>query len=310
MGRIMKIARRGFLLGSIAVAGGVAFGWWRYITPGGNPLEAELTEREFTMNPYVLIDGGGVTVIAPRAEMGQGVQSTLAALVAEEMDLDWNEIRVIHGPPSRAYFNAAVLQEGVPFAPTDSGWLAETVRAGMDIPAKFLGLQITGGSSSIPDAYEKMRLAGAAARAALMEAAARRLNLSVADLSTNAGAVVAPDGTRLPYPSLAEDAAGIDLPREPDLKPRNMWRLLGQSLPRPDMLAKVTGTAVFAMDMRLPGMRFATVRTNPRQGAPLLSFEASEAEAMIGVERIVPLENGLAVVATSTWVAMAAMPNI
>lgn len=310
MSRIMKIARRGFLLGSIAVAGGVAFGWWRYGKLTTNPLEADMSQGQFTMNPYVVIDSTGVTVVTPRAEMGQGVQSTLAALVAEEMDLDWNDIRVIHGPPSRAYYNAAVLQEGVPFAPTDTGWLAEAVRAGLDIPAKLLGLQITGGSSSIPDAYEKMRLAGAAARAALMEAAARRLNLTVADLSTEAGAVVAPNGTRLPYTTLAEDAAGIDLAREPDLKPRSEWRLLGQSLPRPDMLAKVTGTAVFAVDLRLPGMRFATVRTNPRQGAPLLSFDASEAEAMIGVERIVPVENGLAVVATSTWTAMQAANTI
>lgn len=306
MARLMKIARRGFLFGSVALLGGVAFGWWRYATPHGNPLETGLAAGEATLNPYVLIDAQGVTVIAPRAEMGQGIHSTLAALVAEEMDLDWSAIRVLHGPPAAAYYNAAVLQEGVPFAPTDTGWLAETVRASMDIPAKFLGFQITGGSSSIPDAFDKMRLAGAAARTALVMAAAQRLGLPADQLKTDAGAVIAPDGTRLSYPDLADAAAGVTLDREPPLKARSDWRLLGRSLPRPDMPGKVTGTNTYAIDIRLSGMRFATVRTNPRQGAPLLSYDAEAAQAMPGVERIIPVENGLAVVATNTWTAMQA----
>jgi isoquinoline 1-oxidoreductase beta subunit len=310
MGRAMKIARRGFLFGSVAILGGVAFGWYRYATPYGNPLEAGLGTGEATLNPYVMIDANGVTVIAPRAEMGQGVHTTLAALVAEEMDLDWSAIRVIHGPASKAYFNSAVLAEGVPFAPTDDSRLANTIRGAMDIPAKFLGLQITGGSSSIPDAFEKMRLAGAAARMALVQAAAARLNLSADQLSTEDGAVLAPDGTRIPYADLAVDAASIDLREEPTLKPRESWRLLGSSLPRTDMLAKVTGTETYAIDLRLPGMRFATVRTNPRLGGEMLSYDASAAEAMPGVERIVPLPNGVAVVAITTWHAMQAADAI
>lgn len=310
MGRAMKIARRGFLFGSVAILGGVAFGWYRYAIPYGNPLEAGLGTDEATLNPYVMIDANGVTVIAPRAEMGQGVHTTLAALVAEEMDLDWSAIRVIHGPASKAYFNSAVLAEGIPFAPTDDSRLANTMRGAMNIPAKFLGLQITGGSSSIPDAFEKMRLAGAAARMALVQAAAARLNLSADQLSTEDGAVLAPDGTRIPYADLAVDAAGVDLREEPTLKPRESWRLLGRSLPRIDMLAKVTGTETYAIDLRLPGMRFATVRTNPRLGGEMLSYDASAAEAMPGVERIVPLPNGVAVVAITTWHAMQAADAI
>lgn len=310
MGRAMKIARRGFLFGSVALLGGVAFGWYRYATPYGNPLEAALPDGTTTLNPYVIVDQSGVTVIAPRAEMGQGTHTTLAALVAEEMDLDWSTIRVIHGPASAAYFNSAVLSEGVPFAPTDDSRIANTVRGAMDIPAKFLGLQITGGSSSIPDGFEKMRLAGAAARMALVEAAAARLNVPAVQLSTENGAVIAPDGTRIPYPDLAVDAAGINLSSEPALKPRESWRLLGRTLPRTDMLAKVTGTETYAIDLRLPGMRFATVRTNPRLSGDMLSFDATNAEAMPGVERIIPLPNGVAVVATNTWVAMQAADAI
>ena len=310
MGRAMKIARRGFLFGSVALLGGVAFGWYRYATPYGNPLEGALPDGATTLNPYVIVDQSGVTVIAPRAEMGQGIHSTLAALVAEEMDLDWSAIRVIHGPASAAYFNSAVLAEGVPFAPTDDSRLANTVRGAMDIPAKFLGLQITGGSSSIPDGFEKMRLAGAAARMALVQAAAARLNVPAAQLSTENGAVLSPDGTRIPYADLAVDAAGIDLQEEPILKSRESWRLLGRSLPRTDMLAKVTGTETYAIDLRLPGMRYSTVRTNPRLGGDMLSYDASAAEAMPRVERIIPLPNGVAVVATNTWAAMQAAEAI
>jgi isoquinoline 1-oxidoreductase beta subunit len=304
MGRVMKIARRGFLFGSVALLGGVAFGWWRYATPHGNPLEASLVDGQAALTPYVLIDQQGVTVIAPRAEMGQGIHTTLAALVAEEMDLDLTQIRVIHGPASAAYYNAAVLGEGVPFAPTDDSWLAETVRKAMDIPAKFLGLQITGGSSSIPDGFEKMRLAGAAARAALMQAAANRLGVPVDQLSTESGSVISSDGTSIPYTDLAVEASTIDLPAEPALKARADWKLLGRTQPRVDMLGKVTGTAQFAVDFRLPGMRFATVRTNPRQGGAMNGFDDTAAKAVPGVERIVPLPNGVAVVATTTWAAL------
>ena len=310
MGRMMKIARRGFLFGSVAILGGVAFGWWRYATPHGNPLLATLGEGQAALTPYVLIDATGITVIAPRAEMGQGIHTTLAALVAEEMDLDLSQVRVIHGPASAAYYNAAVLAEGIPFAPTDDGWLAETARDAMDIPAKFLGLQITGGSSSIPDAFDKMRLAGAAARAALVQAAAAQLSLPADQLRTEGGAVLAPDGTRIPYTDLAPAAAAIDLPAEPPLKARSDWRLLGKTQPRVDMPGKVTGTAQFAIDLRLPGMRFATVRTNPRQGGAMNGFDDSAARTMPGVERIIPLPNGLAVVATTTWAAMQAADAI
>lgn len=304
MGRVMKIARRGFLFGSVALLGGVAFGWWRYATPYGNPLESGIGEGQAALTPYVLIDADGVTVIAPRAEMGQGIHTTLAALVAEEMDLDLTQIRVIHGPASSAYYNAAVLGEGVPFAPTDQSWIAETVRAAMDIPAKFLGFQITGGSSSIPDGFEKMRLAGAAARAALMQAAANRLNLPVDQLSTEGGRVLAPDGTAIPYTELAVEASTVDLSTEPPLKARSDWKLLGKTQPRVDMLGKVTGTAQFAIDLRLPDMRFATVRTTPRQGGTMNSVDDAAAKAVPGVERVIPLPNGAAVVATNTWAAL------
>ncbi|MGL4322364.1 MAG: molybdopterin cofactor-binding domain-containing protein [Paracoccaceae bacterium] len=306
----MKIARRAFLFGAVAIAGGAAFGWWKYTTPYDNPLKGTLPREARTLNPYVIIDRGGVTIIAPRAEMGQGIHTTLAALVAEEMDLRLDQVKVIHGPASHAYFNAAVLREGVPFAPTDQGWMAQTLRDAMGVPAKFLGFQITGGSSSIPDAFEKMRMAGAAARAMILQAAAVRLGVSVGKLSTENGEVVAPLGTRIPYADLAIDAAKVELAEEPVLKAASDWKLLGRTQARVDMVPKVTGTAQYTVDLRLPGMLFATARTNPRLGGVMNGFDAAAAEGMAGVKRIVPLPGGAAVVATNTWAAMQAADAI
>ena len=310
MASIAKIARRSFLFGAVAVGGGVAFGWWKYRTPYANPLLTTLAEDAAALNPYVLLDPQGITLIAPRAEMGQGIHTTLAALLAEEMDLALADVRVIHGPASHAYFNAAVLGEGVPFAPTDTSWTAETIRAAMEIPAKFLGLQITGGSSSIPDAFDKMRQAGAAARAILLTAAAQRLGVAASSLKTENGTISADDGRSLRYLDLINDVAGIELAEEPPLKDRKDWKLLGRPQPRVDMIGKVTGTAQYTADLRLAGMRFATVKTNPHLGAAMTSYDATAAQALAGVEKIVPLPNGVAVVATSTWAALQAADAI
>lgn len=302
----MTIARRGFLFGAVAIAGGAAFGWWKYTTPYANPLDGTLPDGAASLTPYVIVDATGITVIAPRAEMGQGIHTTLAALVAEEMDLTLEQIRVIHGPASHAYFNAAVLREGVPFAPTDDSWMAETLRGAMAVPAKFLGLQITGGSSSIPDAFDKMRLAGAAARAMLVAAGAAQLGVAPEACSTDGGFVVGPDGTRLAYTALGQAAAGVELSAEPALRDPANWTILGRTQARVDMVPKVTGTAHYTMDLRLPGMLFATARTNPRQGGMMNGYDDSAAKAMPGVARIVPLPNGVAVVASNTWLAMQA----
>ena len=308
MASIGKIARRTFLFGAVAIAGGAAFGWWKYKTPYGNPLEGMADTS--TLNPYVLIDADGVTIIAPRAEMGQGIHTTLAALVAEEMDLDLADVRVIHGPASSAYFNGGMMREGVPFLPIDESWLANTMRDAMVIPAKFLGMQMTGGSTSIVDGYDKMRLAGAAARATLVQAAATRLGVEASTLKTVGGAVVAADGTSLTYIELAAEAAKVSLNAAPEPKPRAEWRLLGKTQPRVDMVAKSTGTATFTGDLRLPGMVYATVKVNPNLGAAMNSYDASAAEAMPGVQKIVPVPGGVAVVATSTWAAFQAAEAI
>lgn len=304
------IARRGFLIGSVAVAGGVAFGVYRYRQPLPNPLLEEAPEGTAALTPYVRIDATGVTVIAPRAEMGQGVHSTLAALVAEELDLPWDGLRVEHGPPGSAYYNTAGIVEGVPFSPLNHGLAAEAMRGTMGVMARLLAMQFTGGSSTIADGFDKMRHAGAAARWALVQTAAKRWKLPADQLTTRDAHVHAPDGRRLPYTALASAAAALPLPDALPLKPQAQWTLLGRSLPRVDIRDKSTGAAIFAIDVRVPDMLFAAVRRNPALDAPLTSFDASAVTARKGVVKVVPVPGGVAVIADSTWRAMQAVREI
>lgn len=305
-GRIRKVLRRSFLIGSAAIVGGVAFGAWQVSRPAANPLRPG--PGEATLNPYVLIDATGVTVIAPRAEMGQGIHTTLAALVADEMDLDWQDIRVIHGPAGQAYYNAAVAGAGLPFRDYAMGDFQHGLAQSMGVVSKVFGLQVTGGSTSVRDAYDRMRQAGATARETLKLAAAARLGVPVDGLRTENGAVIAPDGTALPYPALAAEAAAIE-PPEVALRPAAEWKYLGRSMPRVDMEDKVMGRATFGIDLRLPGMVFATVRMNPRR-AGMTSFDATEALAMPGVHRVLDIGGGIAVVADTTWQAMQAAETV
>ncbi len=303
-GKIGTIARRTFLIGSAAVAGGAAFGVWRYKTPYGNPLEDGLGAGEAALTPYVKIDQNGVTIITPRSEMGQGVQTTLAAMVAEELDIKWQDVKVEAGPPSKAYYNEAMLEELAGYPATDTSDKAMRARGMTKIPAKFMAMHVTGGSTSIADGYEKMRLAGAAARQALIGAAAKRSSAASGSLRTEGGAVILPNGKRLSYTELAIDAAKVKLPKQPDLKPKSDWRLLGRSLPRLDMTGKATGTASYSIDMRLPDMVYAAVKMGPIVGAKLTSYDGAAAEAMSGVKKIIPISDGVAVLARNTWAAM------
>ena len=306
---VAKIARRTFLIGSAAVAGGIAIGYYWYNNLYPNPLKDNLGDGEAALTPYVLITTDGVTLITPRAEMGQGVQSTLAALIAEELDVGWDEIKFDHGPSDKAYYNAAVLSGGSGYPGYDESDEAETARARMEIPARLFGVHITGGSSSMRDGFVKMRKAGAAARQVLLKAAARKLDVSISNLSTDNGSVIAPDGTRLAYTELAPLAADISPPSDPDLKPASQWRYVGKSMPRLDIPDKCTGSAMFASDVKVEGLLFATVKRNPYRTG-MNSFDASQARSMTGVVDVVDVGDGVAVVATNTWYANRALNTV
>lgn len=306
MASIGKIARRTFLFGSLAIAGGVAVGVYAVRRPAPNPLKPG--DGETALNAFVMIDQTGVTLVAPRAEMGQGTQTTWAALLAEEMDLDWQDIRVIHGPAAKAYFNTAILSEALPNKGYDASGFQHSLAEALGQVGKLFDMQVTGGSTAMKDGYERMRATGAAAREMLKEAAAKRLGIKARDLRTEGGAVIAPDGTTLPYTDLAAEATDIK-PRKVELRPRQDWTLLGTTLPRIDMVGKSTGTAQYGIDTRLPGMRFAAVRMAPR-GGTLAGLRDREALKRPGVEKVVNLGEGYAVVATNTWLAQQALDAV
>lgn len=302
MGRVGKIARRTFLIGAAAIAGGVAFGVYKVRQDVPNPLRPETGA---SLNAFLVIDQDGITVYSGRAEMGQGAQATLAAMVAEELDMPWEQVRVAHGPTSAAYFNGGLFEGAMPgpeYALPD--WQRSLAKA-LGGSGKLLDLQITGGSTSMRDGFDRLRAAGASAREALKQAAADRLGLSVDRLSTDSGAVVAPDGTRIPYADLAVAAAALEAPQV-DPRPASTWKYLGRAMPRPDIPAKATGTATFGVDVRLPGMKFASVRMNPHLGGALRGFNADAALAMPGVEQVLDIGDGIAVVARNTWIAIKA----
>jgi len=305
MSRTGTIARRSFLIGSAAIVGGVAIGAYKLYQPAENPLVAG--KGQTVLTPYILIDAGGVTIITPRAEMGQGIQTTLAALVAEELDIGWQDVRVMHGPPAAAYANRMLLEAALPIKDYQPRSGFQQVFEGVlqEVP-KLLSLQVTGGSSSIPDGFHKMRVAGATARAVLVQAAAQKWGLAADGLKTRDGTVHAPDGRSATYADLAAAAAKVAVPHDVPLKPRAEWRYLGKSMPRKDMVAKSTGTAGFGIDTWREGMMFATVRVSPRLGARMKSFDASAAKSMHGVRKIVDLGTGIGVIASNTWLAFQA----
>ena len=303
MSRIGTIARRTFLFGSLAIAGGVAFGAWYVSRPAPNPLKPG--DGETSLNPFVMITAEGVTLVAPRAEMGQGVRTTWAALLAEEMDLDLDAVTVIHGPAGAAYYNSAMMGGMTAGKGYDQSAFRRSLGEALGTLGKVFEMQVTGGSTSMRDGYERMRVAGAGAREVLKMAAADRLGVDIALLHTEAGHVVAPDGTRLPYTQLAAAAAQFE-PPDIVLRPRSEWRLLGKSLPRVDMVGKATGTATFGMDVRLPGMKFAALKINPHLGGGIGQMDATAARLMPGVLDVVTLKRGFAVVAENTWQAMQA----
>ena len=306
MGRTRTIARRTFLIGSAALAGGVAFGVYTARRPHENPLLAKLDAGEVSFNPWVHISPEKITLIGPHADKGQGIASSQAALIAEEMDLEMDQFEASFGDPHGAYWNTAMAEEGVPFKATDESTAAETMRTVMGAVIKMISLQGTGGSTSIPDSFDKLRYAGATARETLKLAASQQSGVPVEDLKTQAGSVILPNGTSIAYTELAETAASIDPVQDVTLRDPSEWRLIGKPMERLDIVAKSTGTLPYGIDLSVPDMLYATVRTDPCRGGGPVSFDATAAKAMRGVKDIIEITGGFAVIADNTWRAIRA----
>ncbi|MCP5266062.1 MAG: xanthine dehydrogenase family protein molybdopterin-binding subunit [Burkholderiaceae bacterium] len=314
--------RRHFLLSALGVGAGLVVGW------GLLPPRDRLGDRSvlddasdgFALNGWIRIDAdGGVALAMPRAEMGQGVHTALPMLLAEELAHPLDRIRILEAPSHRIYANVAMLHGFLPIHPRDlepGQWpmgvkLAEWLTAKL---GRELGLIATGGSTSVADAWEPVRLAGAHARDALREAAARHWRVPVGTVALEAGILRAPGGLQAGIAAFAARAAVLpDIVAEP--RARAQWRIIGRSAPRTDLPAKVDGTAVFGTDVRLPGMRFAAVALSPTLGGRLGSLDVDSILEQPGVERVVRLSGnfgsaeGFAVIARSGWEAQRAVAH-
>ena len=268
----VKIGRRRLLQQSIAGAAAWSLGLAAadvssLETMSGEPEGADSGSR-FTEVLRIYRDNR-VVIVPPAAEMGQNVITTLAALVAEELDIDWSAVEVEVAPHHSDFYNARG--------------------------------QAVGNSRSIRIWYEPLRRLGAAARQALLESAADLWRVSIENLATERGFVLNPvTGERLSYGELSEAAARKSLSDSPPLRSSSQWRLLGRTLARKDGVSKVTGAAQFGADIRLPGMVYAAIRMAPDPGGSL-SFEPHISHSQAGVILVTQIEGAVAVVADRWW---------
>ena len=261
---------------------------------------------EVALNAWVKIaEDGRVTVAAPRAEMGQGVHTALALLVAEELEADWARVAIQPTPVGALYANTALLLNASPFEMDDEGWGARTTGATLQWAGRALSLHATGGSSSVRDAWGPLRLAGATARSLLLQAAAQRWSVPVTECRAEGGKVVhSPSSRELGYGALAATAATLTPPADVPLKDPARFRLVGQAgVPRLDGAARVTGRTVYGTDVRVPGLRFAAIRHAPTLGGGVISFDTAPTLRRPGVQAAFALEaqSAVVVVADSFW---------
>ncbi len=298
-------ARRKFLLaGAILTGGGLIVGYNIFGRQDklGSGATLATGKDEMALNGWVKIAADGtVTIAVPRAEMGQGVYTALPMLLAEELDADWSKVKVEQAPIAKMYSNAALFQNLLPFHPDDDGLLARSGRASIEKIGFALGLQITGGSSSVRDAWLPMRTAGATARAMLVEAAAKKWNVPATVCVTKNGEVLHPAGNRKAgYGELIQDAAAIK-PGHVKLKDPATFTLIGKSIPRTDIADKVNGKAQFGIDTRVPGMLYAAVKQSPVIGGTLKSTFTELSKNINKNNELYIIPDGVVIVSNSWW---------
>jgi isoquinoline 1-oxidoreductase subunit beta len=269
-----KIGRREFLKTGAALGGGLVIACY---VPLLDREAFAKTAAEFAPNAFLRISGDGtVTVLVNKSEMGQGIYTSLPMLVAEELECDWEKIR-IEAAPVAAVYNHTVF-----------------------------GLMVTGGSSSVWSEWDRLSGAGAAARQLLIAAAAKKWRVDPASCRAENSLVLGPAGRIASYGELAADTAKLATPKEVALKSPQQYRLLGKPVHRTDSPAKIAGSAVFGIDVQVPGMLTAVIARPPVFGAKLKNVNADKAGKVRGVREVLTIPAGVAVVADDFWSAKSA----
>ena len=283
-----RVARRFFLTASLAAGGGLLLGYsigsdsgLNKVFAAANPENAP-SVTDIPLNAWVRIaPNDEVTLISSQSEMGQGVMTTLPAVLAEELGADWSRVKIEFSTVAPAYRNPRI------------NW------------------QFTGNSESTTGFFELLRSMGASAREMLIAAAAKRWSVPADELYADSGRIIhRPTKRFLKFGDLAEDAARITPSQNPGLKAQSDWKLLGKSLPRVELKSKLNGTAIFGLDFIVPGMVYAAVMQSPVHGGDVSSFDKNSVINLSGVIDVVPVPNGVAVVANQYWQARQALRSL
>jgi isoquinoline 1-oxidoreductase subunit beta len=269
---VQPISRRHLLVASAATGGGLLLGW----CSDTQAATAKATSAAFAPNGFIRIGRDGqVTLVMCQVEMGQGTYTSMPMLLAEELEVGLDQVKLEHAPPSdKLYANP------------------------------IFGDQETGASTSVRAFYEPLRRAGATVRTMLVAAAAETWKVDPASCQARRGVVThTPTGRKLGYGALADKAAKLPVPEKVTLRDPREFKLIGTSAKRLDTPGKVNGTAQYGIDVRLPGMKIATVAASPVVGGKVASVDDSKARAVKGVRQIVRLDDVVAVVADHMWAA-------
>jgi len=264
----VQTSRRSFLKTSAIGSGGLLMG---LVLPGSL---AQAAGTVYTPNAWVHIaDDNTITLISARSEMGQGVYTSMPMLIAEELNVDIKTIKVAIAPPNAKLYGNPLLG----------------------------GAQLTGGSTSVRDGWEKLRVGGAQVREMLISAASIKWNVDPSQLKAVNGMVLGPKGKKATYGSLAEEAARLPVPQKVSIKDPKDFTIVGKRTRRLDTPAKINGTAEFGIDVKLPGMVYAALEQCPVIGGKVKSVDSAKAKSMPGVVAVVEIPDGVAVVADSWW---------
>ncbi|MBV8190685.1 MAG: xanthine dehydrogenase family protein molybdopterin-binding subunit, partial [Alphaproteobacteria bacterium] len=267
-------SRRNLLAGGLA--GGLLLAFHLPVRANEPVSMAYRPEGPFVPNAYIRIDDAGkTTLVMPQVEMGQGVYTALAMILAEELDTDFSRVTLQHAPPNEKLYANPIF-----------------------------GIQVTGNSNSVRSFWLPLRKAGAGARAMLVQAASRRWQVEPAGCTTSNGYVIhATSNRKLTYGALAEAAGKQTAPSDVSLKDPKNFTLIGKPLKRFDTPDKTNGKAVYGIDAMLPGMKFATLAQCPVFGGKVGKVDDARARKIPGVQKVVVLDDLVAVVGDHMWAA-------
>src|SRR5205807_3106674 len=274
MSEIINLSRRDFLKTGAALGGGLLIGF--YVPGAVRSAKAVVIQENFEPNGFIRIGRDGrVTLIVHKAEMGQGVYTSMPMLVAEELEVGLDQVHLEPAPPDHTLYADPLLHQ-----------------------------QATGNSTSVRGAWEPLRRAGATGRAMLVSAAAQSWKVDASSCRAERGTVIhVPTGRRVTYGALADAAARLPVPDTVTLKDPKDFRLIGTPAKRLDSPGKVNGKAQFGIDVKVPGMKVATVAACPVFGGKVASVDVAKAKGIKGVRQVVRLDDAVAVVADHMWAA-------